>query len=418
MKPGDYVKVILDNKEEKGTILDSHDSSIRLLKLDSGYNIGIKKDKIREIKVLKKVEDEKQEKQEKKRKNLPTISLIITGGTISAKLDPKTGGVSWLTNEQDLFDLAPEIENLANIEIEKPFMIASESMTSKHWKELAKICEKKLNDPNIKGVIISHGTDFLHYTSSILSFMLGKLNKPLILTYSQRSIDRASTDASLNLLCSVKACLSDIAEVLLVGHANLDDEYCFAMSGTKVRKIHSSRRDAFKPINTEPIAKIHKDKIEILKKYNKRNKNKVKANIKFEEACLIKFYPGQNPDILDYYAEKGFKGIIIEAGGLGHLNTENPSWIPKIKELTKKGIIICITSQTIFGRVDPFVYSPARELKQAGCIYLEDMLSETALMKLSFLLAKEKNKEKIKQLMLENLSGEFNPELGNEFLSF
>ena len=412
MNPGDYIKIILDKGEEKGILLESHEPGIYLLKLDSGYNIGIKKQDIRDIRVIKKRKQKKEKEEKKTRKDLPTIAFIVTGGTISAKLDAETGGVSWLTSEQDLLDLAPEIKDLANLQIEKPFMKASEEMSGKDWKIIAKLCEKLLNNNNIKGIIITQGTDFLHYTSAALSFMLGKLNKPVILTYAQRSTDRASTDASLNLVCAVKAALSDIAEVLLVGHANLDDEFCYAMQGTKVRKIHTSRRDAFKPINTQPIAKISKEKIETISSYNKRNKNKVKAQIKFsDEVALIKFYPDQDPNILDYYKEKAYKGIIIEASGLGHVNRE---WISKIKQL--KNLIICITSQTIFGRVDPYVYSPARQLLGAGAIYLKDMLSETALIKLSFLLAKEKSKEKIKQLMLTNLANEFNPKLGDEFI--
>jgi len=255
----------------------------------------------------------------------------------------------------------------------------------------------------------------LHYTSAALSFFLKDLNKPVVLTYSQRSSDRASSDAALNLECAAIASISDIAEVMLVGHSNENDNFCYAMPGTKVRKLHSSRRDAFKVVNAEPIAKISPEYLQKLSKHNLRNKNKVKLDNKFEEKiALIKFYPGQNPDILDYYVKNKYRGIVIEMTGLGHIATTNEArlnWLPKLKEAQKKGLIICAAGQTIYGKLDPMVYSPGRELEKSGIIYLEDMLSETAFVKLGYVLAKTKNKEEIKKMMLTNIAGEINKRL-------
>jgi len=293
-------------------------------------------------------------------------------------------------------------------------MKASEDMDYKDWQKIAKVAEKILNDSNIKGLIITHGTDFLHYTSSALSFFLRNLNKPVVLTYSQRSIDRASSDADLNLRCSALAAISDIAEVMLVGHSSINDDFCYAMPGTKVKKLHSSRRDAFKIVNSKPFAKVYEDKIEILNSYNKRNKGKVIADSKFEEKiALIKIYPGQDPDILEYYSKENYKGLVLEMSGLGHAPTQRArkSWIKKLKEIQDKGIIVCGTTQTIYGRVNPFVYSNGRELLKTGIIYLEDMLSETAFVKLGWVLGHKewaKDKKIIKEKMLENFSGELN----------
>jgi glutamyl-tRNA(Gln) amidotransferase subunit D len=298
-------------------------------------------------------------------------------------------------------------------------MKASESMNYEDWQKIAKIAVKSLNEENVKGVIVTHGTDFLHYTSAALSFFIKNLNKPVVLTYSQRSTDRGSSDGEFNLYCSAKMALSDVAEVMLVGHANSSDEFCYALPGTKVRKMHTSRRDAFKPINISPIAKITRDKIEILKDYNRRSSKKAELDDSFEEkTALIKFYPGQSPEILNYYAKQGYRGIVIEMGGLGHVLTEGKdNWIPVIKELVKKGVIICASAQTIYGRLDPLVYSPGRELEKAGVIYLKDMLSETALVKLGWVLGhKEWSAEEKKAKLLENISGEFNERLSEEFI--
>jgi len=424
-QPGSIVKIKTQKETLQGTLLESPDSKVILLKLSSGYNIGIKKKDIKQIKTIKKPEKQNEIKQInklEKKQELKNIALIVVGGTISSKLDSTTGAVKWLTNPNELLKFYPEIKNISNItKIEMPFMIASENMSYKHWKKIAKITQKLLNNTGIAGVIITAGTDFLHYISAALSFFLKNLNKPVVLTYSQRSSDRASSDARLNLICSAKVAISNISEVMLVGHSSINDDFCYAMLGTKVRKMHTSRRDAFKPINTKPIAKIWADKNKPIKilanNYRKRDNNKkVKLNIKFNEnIALIKYYPGQKPDFLN----NKYDGIILEGSGLGHLATKEAkyNWLPKLKKAIKSGTIICVTSQTIFGRVDPIVYSPGRQLAKTGVIHLGDMLSETAYIKLGWTLAQTKDPKKVKEIMLKNISKEFNPKLGIEFIN-
>jgi glutamyl-tRNA(Gln) amidotransferase subunit D len=420
-KPGDYVEIHLSKLIYEGTLLESPDieKTIVLLKLDSGYNIGFNKKDILEIRLKKKYPrtpgGTEEETEIKKSNEKPNIGMIITGGTIAARLNPKKGGVDWLTSPENLFKFYPELFEKVNVvKIEVPFMKASEDMGYKDWQKIAKTAEKLLNDENIKGIIITHGTDFLHYTSSALSFFLKDINKPVVLTYSQRSIDRASSDANLNLQCSALAAISDIAEIMLVGHASSNDNFCYAMLGAKVRKLHTSKRDAFKMVNGKPFAKIFPDRIEIISEFNKRNKNKVKTDTNFEEKiALIKIYPGQDADILDYYSKNKYKGIVLEMSGLGHVPSRRArnAWTNKLKEVQDKGMIVCAVSQCIFGRVDPLVYSNGREILETGVIYLEDMLAETALVKLGWVLAKTQKREEVKKLMLENVSYELNDRL-------
>lgn len=421
-KPGDKIKVVLIKQEYTGIFLESSESGIILIKLDSGYNIGFNKKDILDIEVLENSKEEiEKELSLKKDSGKPNIAMIITGGTIAARLNPKKGGVDWLDTPESFFKIYPGLFDKVNIaKLEIPFMKASEDMDFKDWQKIARIAEKLLNDSNIKGLIITHGTDFLHYTSAALSFFLKDLNKPVVLTYSQRSIDRASSDANLNLQCSALAAISDIAEVMLVGHASSNDDYCYAIRGCNVLKLNTSRRDAFRSINDLPMAKIFPDRIERISDYNLRNKGKVKLNAKFEEkVALVKIYPGQDPEILDYYVKKKYKGIVLEMCGLGHAPTARArkSWIKKLKEVQKKGLIICAASQTIYGRLDPLVYSNGRELMKTGIIYLEEMLSTTALVKLGYVLGHKewtKNKEKVKEMMLKDFAGEINKRLLHE----
>jgi len=415
---GDYVEVHLVKQIYEGILLESSDREIILLKLNSGYNIGFKKKDVLEIKFVKKIQFKEDKTEIKRDDEKPNIAMIITGGTIASRLDPKTGGVDPLITPESFFKFYPDLFekiNLAKIEI--PFMKSSEDMDFSDWKKIAKISERLLNNTNIKGIIITHGTDTLHYTSAALSFFLRNLNKPVVLTYSQRSIDRASSDANLNLKCAALAAISNIAEVILVGHASSDDNFCYAMPGAKVRKMHTSRRDAFKVVNSKPFARIFSDRIEIISEHKARSKNKTKLDVKFEEkVALIKIYPGQDPDILDYYLRKKYKGIILEMTGLGHApaRKSRKSWLIKLKEIQKKGMIVCAVPQTIYGRLDPLVYSNGRELAKTGIIYLGDMLAETALVKLGWVLGHSdwaKSKEKVKEKMLENFAGELNNRL-------
>jgi len=421
-RAGDFVRLRLAEKEIDGRVLESHEKGILLLRLDSGYNIGIPRENILAGRVLKRYSGEEKDGRESKgglevlgeERGLPKIGMVMTGGTIASKVDVKTGGVAPLTNADEFAKFYPEMFNIAEVKkIEIPFLIASENMSSEHWIVIAENVKKLLDDNEIQGVVVTHGTDTLHYTASALSFFLRNLNKPVVLTYSQRSIDRASSDANLNLQCAARFALSECAEVVVVGHSSSNDDFCFAMRGTKVRKLHTSRRDAFKSINENPIAKIWPERIEFLGKYNVRNKGKIELDINFsDKVALIKFYPGQDSSILDFYALK-YKGVVIEAGGLGQLPASDSknSWIPKIKKYVREGLVVCIVSQCIFGRVDEYVYSNARELSSAGAIFLEDMSAETAFVKLGWVLGHYGWKNKVKEKMLENFVGELNNRL-------
>jgi len=319
--------------------------------------------------------------------DLPNVAIIITGGTISSRLDPKSGGVI-STDKETILNIAPELKKICNPTIEAPFMKFSEDMDPQDWKTIAEVCHKYLTDPKIKGIILTHGTDTLHYTGAALHYFIQNLNKPIALTYSQRSIDRASTDAALNLIAAAKYAISDIAEIALVGHENSNDKSCIAIPSHKAKKMHTSRRDAFKPINTTPIARINLDSLEILKTFNARNNSAPRLDTKFSnKVTIIKIHPGQDPSILDYYQKQGYKGIILETTGLGQVPSKESrnNWIPKIKKAISEGMLIVATAQTTYGFLNPNVYSSGRDLKKTGIIF-SDLTTETTLVKLGWIL--------------------------------
>ncbi|PIN92174.1 Glu-tRNA(Gln) amidotransferase GatDE subunit D [Candidatus Pacearchaeota archaeon CG_4_9_14_3_um_filter_31_7] len=410
-----YEFKLKDGSVEEGIILESHDKNVVLIKRSDGYNIGIKKEDIKEKKVVghqQNIGSTSVVKTETK-KNLGRIGVILTGGTISSKVDYKTGAVTPIKNPSELIENIPGLNEIVEIKkISIPFNIDSSNITAEHWKILAKEIYEMLKDKEIQGVVVAHGTDTLHYTSAMISFML-EVNKPVIFTYSQRSVDRASSDAFFNFKSACIMALTDVAEVLVVGHEKTDDENCFAIYGTKVRKLHSTRRDAFRPINDLPVTLINKDlKLKFLKDdYNKKSGKEPKLNDKIEEKILLlKYTPNLNPKILDFVS-KNYKGVVVESLGLGQINIGGKySFLEKLKELTKK-IPVCFTTQCVYGEVNSNVYSVARELEKAGVIYLKDMLSEVAYVKLMHVLANVNEKEKIKQYMLHNYQHEFNDRL-------
>ncbi|MCS7106049.1 MAG: Glu-tRNA(Gln) amidotransferase subunit GatD [Candidatus Aenigmarchaeota archaeon] len=424
---GDRIIVSKKGKEYEGILMpriELGDTSCLILKLDNGYNIGIKFDKGIKIKKVRKEWKLEEPKTEKEKtivfdKKLPLISIIGTGGTIASRIDYRSGGVYASFSPRDIATQIPDLKEIANIKVEQVMNIMSEDMTPERWIEIAKAVAKEINSGS-KGIIVTHGTDTLHYTSAALSFMLKDLSCPVALVGSQRSSDRPSSDAVMNVSCAANfVANSDVAEVCVVMHGSVHDDYCFAIRGTRARKMHTSRRDAFKSVNELPIAKIYWEskKIEILdENYVKRSEKKVKVDEKIEKkVALIKCYPGLNPEIFDFYLERGYKGIVIEATGLGHVPTlgEN-SLLPKIENVVSLGIPVVITSQCLYGRTHPTIYHNLRELLKRGAIFASDMLPEVAYVKLMFVLGHEKKIEKVKELMLTNLAGEISERIEYE----
>lgn len=413
--PGDKVVVETKNNEFVGVIMprpSRSDKEYLTLKLENGYNVGLSKKNIKKITVIEKHNKTKPKTRNKQKisPEKPTVAIISTGGTISSRVDYHTGGVYASFTVEDLIESVPELEGIANIKSIPLMNVMSEDMNPSFWKQMASAVAKELNS-GVDGVVVTHGTDTMHYSAAALSFLLPNLGKPVVLTGAQRSTDRGSSDTFLNLVCSTLLATKDYAGVYLVMHGSLNDEYCLAHNGTRVRKMHTTRRDAFQSINTQPIAKIFPDgRIqEVGGPSQKHSNDKTRANTNLEEkVALVRVYPGMNPEIIDFYVNKGYKGIVFEGTALGHVPTTitKTSIIPKIDAAKKKGIIMAMTTQCLYGRVHPLVYSNLRQVSSRGVIYCEDMLPETTYVKLMWVLGQTKSADKAKEMMLTNYCGE------------
>ena len=415
-----YIEVKTKKKDVlKGIILPSSDKNILSLKLDSGYNVGLDKKNIIYIKKLKKEKQVKIEIKEniKQNNSFKTITILHCGGTVASRVNYSTGAVSPSYDPQDLIRMFPELTKFANIKSRLVSNMFSGDMRFGHYNVLAKEIQKELN--NCDGIILTHGTDTLAFTSTALAFSLENLNKPVILIGAQRSSDRPSTDAAMNLLCAINIITnSNFNEVGICMHGESSDDFCYLLPACKTKKLHTSRRDAFKAVNTEALAKISKEgKAEFLSNYHKKeHKDKLKLKL-FNENLkigILKAHPNLFREEIKMFSK--FNGLIIEGTGLGHLSVnkidnitkENEFILKEIKNLTKK-IPVVMTTQCIFGRVNMNVYSYGRKLQEIGVIgNYSDILPETAFIKLAWILSNYK-KIQIKELFKTNLRGELSP---------
>jgi len=406
MELGDRISVKRNDTRYEGVLMPCRHEGYLVMKLDNGYNIGLCAEKC-ELQLLQKSQESKLKgniRPLQTRDGLPQVSILSTGGTIASKVDYRTGAVTSQFSAGEIISAIPELEEIANYHARVIYQILSENMRAEYWIKLAQSVAEEIS-AGAEGVIITHGTDTMMYTAAALSFML-KTPVPVVIVGSQRSSDRPSSDASMNAVCAATVAISDIAEVCVVMHGTTSDDYCTIHRGTRVRKMHTSRRDAFQSINQAPIGKVDylTRKIQTFQPYRRRGEVELEVMDKLESHCaLVKYTPGSSPEILNYYIDKGYRGIVLEGTGLGHVASD---WIEGIKRATGENIPVVVTSQCLRGRICDRVYDTGRYMLDAGAIEGEDMLPEMALVKLMWAVANAKSPEDIRTLMKKSLAGE------------
>ncbi len=415
----DLIEVSSKNFKVKGYLMPrtEGDPNTLVLKLENGYNIGIKPDSVKRLGSMKR---EKLPKikfaKDPKKKN---VVLLAAGGTIASRIDYRTGAVKPAITPEEILSFTPRINDVANISIKILFQMLSECMTPHHWALIAKGVRDAINE-GADGVVVLHGTDTLGYSAAYLSFALQNLPIPVVFVGAQRSPDRASCDAHMNILCAVKAATSDIAEVMVCMHEDLNDNSCALHQGNRVRKCHTSRRDAFKSIGVKPFARVKYPslELEILRNdYARVDKTRklIFKNKVCDKVAIIKTFPGLKSDIIKSLIKNKYQGLVIEGTGLGHFpiksydkfSKENEENFMALKRFAKRGIIF-MASQTIWGRINMNVYETGRDLVNIGVLgNLLDMIPETAYVKLVWALGNSKTLEDAKKLMSTNIAGEF-----------
>ena len=396
----DRVNIKTKTRNYEGIILPKHHLSgeqILILKLDNGYNIGISIENA-EMKIISKNKRKTKKSLERKSNpNLQNISILGTGGTIASFVDYKTGAVSPAITAEQLVNSIASLEDIANIKAEPLFSLASEDMKPKHWVKMAeKIVE--IHTKENHGIIIGHGTDTMGYSAAALSFQLQELSNPVVFTGAQRSPDRPSSDAHLNMVGAAKTAMSDLGEVSIAMHETTNDQNIAIWRGTRVRKTHSSKRNAFQSTNEGPLGIVKKN-IEWKQSYQS-TKDETTLESGFEDNIgLVWAHPGLNTEDWENITSNK-KGIVIAGTGLGHINSE----LFKSIEKTAKDMPVAMATQCLSGSTNLNVYRNGRELVSKGIIETYDTLPETALVKMMWLSKHRPNK--INELMGINLIGE------------
>ncbi len=413
VKVSDNIELILkDGRTFNGILMPRGDTNpnVLVIKLSNGYNVGFDFLKVKALKTLGHVKKVKPILKQEKGKG-PYIHVIGAGGTIASRVEYKTGAVYPLTSEKELLNAFPEIAKIAQIKSSQPFSLFSEDMAPEIWVDLAKEINSVLkNKP--KGIVIPHGTDTMHYTSAALSFFFPGLPCPLILTGAQRSSDRGSSDAKINMFSSIIAAKHDFADVGVCMHKSMNDDNCYVHKGVRVRKMHSSMRSAFKSINVKPLMEIDWKNQKVIELDNLRKPSKLEMDTKMNTNVAMQYiYPGITGKQISSLSD--YDGVVLMGTGLGHVST-NPfnsdKVMPIIKEiddLTSSGVAVVMSTQTIFGRVNMNVYTSGRLLQKAGVIgNLCDWTPETAYVKLMWVLGHYKKWDKVKEVMETNIAGE------------
>ncbi|MCP4590481.1 MAG: Glu-tRNA(Gln) amidotransferase subunit GatD [bacterium] len=398
---GDFQGIVLPRSE-------TDDDRHIVLKLSTGYNIGIAVDTIQDMQEYgyKEAHYKIPEREFPTSPDKRNVKMLGTGGTIASRLDYRTGAVIPAFSPGELYGAVPELADICNLSTEKLFAVFSENMGPTQYKVLAQAIGEEIKK-GTDGIIIGHGTDTMHHTASAISFMVQNPPIPIVMVGSQRSSDRPSSDAALNLIhATTTAAESDIAEVMVCMFGPTSDEYGLLHRGTRVRKMHSSYRSTFRTIGDIPLAMVNREKITPLRQdYNRRrNDRNVTIVPVFEErVSLLYYYPNMHPDIIEAMIDLDYKGIVIAGTGLGHVN--KPLY-PAIKRAVEKGIVVYMTVQTLWGYVHMFVYDTGRDLMSLGIIPTENMLPEVAYIKLGWALGQTSNLDEVKEIMLTPICDE------------
>jgi len=418
------VRVVTGQGSYSGIVLprsETADPRHIVLKLRSGYNIGIAAASVTAIEVLGRKEAHYKipEKVFPFDPKKPRVKLLGTGGTIASRLDYRTGAVIPAFSPGELYGSVPELADLCNLETEKLYGVFSENMGPEQWIGTAQAIGREI-EKGVQGIVIGHGTDTMHHTAAILSFMVQNSPVPIVMVGSQRSSDRPSSDAALNLMHSVKtAAESDIAEVMVCMFGPTSDVYGLLHRGTRVRKMHSSYRSTFRTIGDIPLAMVSRDRITPLRQDYKRRRHdrEVTINTAFEEmVSIVYYYPNMKPDIIDALIDNGYRGIVIAGTGLGHVN--KPLY-PALKRAREKNIAVYMTVQTLWGYVQMYVYDTGRDMMELGVTPMANMLPEVAYVKLGWALGQTGDLKRVREIMYTPVNGEITErEPSNGYLIF
>ena len=398
---GQFAGLILPRQE-------SADEHHIVLKMFTGYNVGVNAHTITGMVEVgyRQAHYKIPEQEFPTSPDKPDVTLLGTGGTIASRLDYRTGAVIPAFSPGELYGSVPELADVCNLRTEKLYGVFSENMGPEQWAGLATAIGREI-ERGVDGVVIGHGTDTMHHTAAVLSFMVQDSPVPIVMVGSQRSSDRPSSDAALNLIHATKtAGESDMAEVMVCMFGPTSDQYGLLHRGTRVRKMHSSYRSTFRSISDIPIGMVDRHVVTPLRTDYKRRRDdrSVRIDPVFDDrVSIVYYYPAMKPDIIDSLIDNGYKGIVLAGTGLGHVN--KPLY-PALQRALDANVHVFMTVQTLWGFVQMNVYETGRDMQELGVVPAANLLPEVAFAKLGWVLGHTDDRDEVIRMMLTPIAGE------------
>jgi L-asparaginase len=324
------------------------------------------------------------------------ILVLGTGGTIAST--PTENGLSATLSGEDILNYCDISEKDADITVENLFSIDSTLMQPEDWIKIAEAISERVKEYD--GMIITHGTDTMAYTASMLSFMLGLVDKPVIITGSMKSVVEENTDATVNMRDSITAAGSGIQGVYGVFNRKL-------IKGSRISKLKSVQFDAFTSVNYPFVGEFTDKGISFSVKPEKNNSG-IKLDTAFDTSiAVIKLFPGLNPELVKTLYNAGYKGIVIESYGTGGIPYRGRDLLAEITEIASE-IPVLLTTQVVFDGVDLHTYEVGQRALSSGAISAYDMSKEASITKLMWVLGHTHDLDKVKEMVYTNYAGEIN----------
>ena len=419
--------------EHEGLALPAAGPKLITLKLANGYNVSYPESYVESVEILDEVEISEEEAPTpiEQDGNLPLVHLIHTGGTIASKVDYATGAVTARFEPDELLQSVPELKSVARLRVVKLGNMFSDDIRPRHWNRMLKATEEAFAEGAV-GVVITHGTDTLHLSAAAMGYgWAGNGGRPpgrIALTGSQRSPDRGSSDAAENIVAAVHWAAHGPEPTgyrdasVVVMHSESSDGQCAVLPGIACRKYHSSRRDAFKPINQGPLAWINNDgtgpSIEMAEHEPADARVEAISPMMFDEDARIAQFiadPHLDSNLVMLAIKDDFDAIVLHGTGLGHLpisdpqddSPENTKLRLMLEDHCANDGVVVVVAQTIHGPMNMNVYAKGREQQEIGIIGHGSLCPPgSALVKLHHLLSRGGGRETVASNWTEDLCGE------------